>query len=903
MSNLRAFLIALAIILFISLTSIVTIYTDFLWFNDVGYENVFTKTVVTKILTGLVFGGFFWIFVTVNIVVARRLAPKLYYLTPKLSFRAVIQQIKPYVDKYFTVIFLFASLTLAFIIGVAMSTQWELWLKYFNQVSAGVKDPIFKLDISFYLFSLPALESLIAYFFTVILLTAIISIAIHFLDGAIVPDGGNDMFAPHVKAHLSWLAALLALDLAGYWTLKIYNLLYSPTGNIVFGASYTDVNATMPALRILIVISIIAAVLFLVNIYFRGLRLPLIAIGMIGVTWIFAANVYPAFVQSYSVAPNELSREKPYIKNNIAFTRKAYNLDKISEHKFPALNNLEISGLAANQGTLENVRLWDWQPLKKTYSQIQEIRLYYMFNDVDLDRYTIDDNYRQVTLSARELSTEKLPETAKTWINEHLVFTHGYGAVMSPVNEVSPEGLPKLFIKNIPPVSSTDIKITQPAIYYGEKTDNYIITNSNTREFDYPKGDKNQYTTYDGSGGIKATSLAKAAFTLRFSSLKLLFSDEVTPKSRIHFRRNIMDRVERIAPFLRYDGDPYLVIDDGKLYWFIDAFTLSSRYPYSNPFNGRDNYIRNSVKVVIDAYNGTTDFYVVDKDDPVIATYDKIFPSLFKPFDEMPESFREHIRYPETLFTIQANMYTVFHMKDTQVFYNKEDMWSLPEMVGDTGKSQIEPYYVIMKLPGEDTEEFLLLQPFTPKNKNNMIAWMAARNDIPDYGEIRIYNFPKDKLVFGPTQIEARIDQNPEISRQLSLWNQRGSKVVRGNLLVIPIEESIIYVQPLYLQSEKSELPELKRVLVGYGNKVAMEETLEEALAKIFVAPARTAPSEDDEEDGEEESRDKSVDELIEEAADHFNKAQAASENGDWAEYGKEINKLEDILKKLQSGG
>ncbi len=903
MSNLRAFLIALAIILFISLTSIVTIYTDFLWFNDVGYENVFTKTVVTKILTGLVFGGFFWIFVTVNIVVARRLAPKLYYLTPKLSFRAVIQQIKPYVDKYFTVIFLFASLTLAFIIGVAMSTQWELWLKYFNQVSAGVKDPIFKLDISFYFFSLPALESLIAYFFTVILLTAIISIAIHFLDGAIVPDGGNDMFAPHVKAHLSWLAALLALDLAGYWTLKIYNLLYSPTGNIVFGASYTDVNATMPALRILIVISIIAAVLFLVNIYFRGLRLPLIAIGMIGVTWIFAANVYPAFVQSYSVAPNELSREKPYIKNNIAFTRKAYNLDKISEHKFPALNNLEISGLAANQGTLENVRLWDWQPLKKTYSQIQEIRLYYMFNDVDLDRYTIDDNYRQVTLSARELSTEKLPETAKTWINEHLVFTHGYGAVMSPVNEVSPEGLPKLFIKNIPPVSSTDIKITQPAIYYGEKTDNYIITNSNTREFDYPKGDKNQYTTYDGSGGIKATSLAKAAFTLRFSSLKLLFSDEVTPKSRIHFRRNIMDRVERIAPFLRYDGDPYLVIDDGKLYWFIDAFTLSSRYPYSNPFNGRDNYIRNSVKVVIDAYNGTTDFYVVDKDDPVIATYDKIFPSLFKPFDDMPESFREHIRYPETLFTIQANMYTVFHMKDTQVFYNKEDMWSLPEMVGDTGKSQIEPYYVIMKLPGEDTEEFLLLQPFTPKNKNNMIAWMAARNDAPNYGEIRIYNFPKDKLVFGPTQIEARIDQNPEISRQLSLWNQRGSKVVRGNLLVIPIEESIIYVQPLYLQSEKSELPELKRVLVGYGNKVAMEETLEEALAKIFVAPARTAPSEDDEEDGEEESRDKSVDELIEEAADHFNKAQEASENGDWAEYGREINQLEDSLKELQSGG
>ncbi len=562
MSNFRTFLIALVIVLFISLTSIVTIYTDFLWFNDVGYESVFTKTVLTKIVTGVVFGGFFWIFLTVNIIVARRLAPKIYYLAPKLSFRAVIQQVKPYVDKYFAAIFILTSVVLAFIIGAAMSSQWELWLRYFNQVSAGISDPIFKQDISFYLFSLPALESLIAYFFTVIVLTTIISVAIHFLDGAIIPDGGSDMFAPHVKAHLSWLAALLILNLAGYWTLKIYNLLYSPTGNVVFGASYTDVNATMPALRILIVISIIAAILFLINIYFRGWRLPLIAVGLVGATWLLAVNIYPAVVQAYRVAPNELSREKPYIKNNISFTRKAYNLDEISEHKFPALANLDVADLAANQDTLGNVRLWDWQPLKRTYSQIQEIRLYYEFADVDLDRYTIDDNYRQVTLSARELSTEKLPETAKTWINEHLVFTHGYGAVMSPVNEVSPEGLPKLFIKNIPPVSSTNIKITQPAIYYGEKTDDYIITNTKTREFDFPKGDKNEYTTYEGTGGIKATGLAKAAFTLRFSSLKLLFSDEVNSKSRILFRRNIMDRVERISPFLQYDSYPYLVFVD-----------------------------------------------------------------------------------------------------------------------------------------------------------------------------------------------------------------------------------------------------------------------------------------------------------------------------------------------------
>lgn len=899
MTRFRLILIAFIVLILISFTSIVFFYTDWLWFGEVGFRSVFVKMIEAKAITGLVFGTSFWIFLTANVLVARRLAPKLYYLTPRVSLQSIIQQVKPYVDRFFAPIFWGGSLLIALLTGLGMSGEWDTWLRYLNQANSPVRDPIFHRSISFYFFSLPAMESLQTFILFTVIITALITTAIHFFDGGIVPGLGKQTFAPHVKAHLSWLAALFMFDLAALWSLDIYNLLYSPTGHVVFGASYTDVNATMPALQFMVVISVISALIFLANIFIRGWRLPIAALSLAVAAWLLAVNIYPALVQSYSVSPNEIVREKPYIKLNIANTRSAYNLNKITEKPFPALNNLNIDKLAANQATIDNVRLWDWRPLQRTYSQIQEIRLYYTFKDVDLDRYIIDDHYRQVTISARELSIDQLPATAKTWINEHLVFTHGYGAVMSPVNEVSAEGLPKLLIKNIPPVSTTNVKLTKPQIYFGEDTGNYVITNTKTAEFDYPKGQKNQYTTYTGSGGVPVSSLlTKAAFSYRFSSLQLLLSDAITNRSRVLFNRNVIDRVQAIAPFLQYDSDPYLVIIKGKLYWIIDAYTTSDRYPYSKPYDGGNNYIRNSVKVVVDAYNGATKFYLIDPNDPVAATYRTIFPDLFTSFTKLPADFRKHLRYPETLFNIQANMYTAFHMRDPQVFYNKEDMWDIPQELSDSsGRQTMQPYYAIMKLPGETKEEFLLLLPFTPTNKANMIALMAARNDFPHYGELSVFDFPKDRLIFGPSQIESRIQQEPSISQQLTLWNQSGSRVIYGNLLVIPIEQSIIYVEPLYLQSEQSDLPELKRVIVSYNDQIAMEPTLEDALFKIFTgAPA--APAAGNQPSGKAVSP--TVTDLISQANNHFSKAQDAAKNGDWSTYGDELKKLGDVLDQLR---
>lgn len=897
MTKFRAIILALIILFLFSITSIVFFYTDLLWFSSLGFRSIFTKIILAKLITGLAFGVFSWIFLFANILLARRLAPKLYYLTPNLSLQSLIQQVKPYLDRFFTPILIVGSLVLSFLIGLGMSNQWDAWLRLFNQELSPVKDPLFNHSISFYFFTLPALESLQNYFFFIIFITILVAITIHVLDGSIVPGLGRQTFAPHVKAHLSWLAGLLMLDLAFMWYLRIYNLLYAPTGNIVYGASYTDVKAVMPALKILVAVGIIAALILVINIALKGWRLPILALSLTGAVWLLALNIYPALIQAYKVTPNEIAREKPYIKLNISGTRAAYNLNKIKAKPFPALTNLDLNMIAANKATLDNIRLWDWRPLKRTYSQIQEIRLYYLFKDVDLDRYRIDNKSRQVALSGRELSINKLPSTAKTWINEHLVFTHGYGAVMSPVNKVTPDGLPNLLIKNIPPISSSNIKLKRPEIYYGEETGNYVITKTNTDEFNYPKGEKNQYTTYKGSGGIRLKStLTKALFSYRFSSLKMFLSDSITNKSRILFNRDIVERAKTIAPFLRYDTDPYLVISKGKLYWILDAYTVSDRYPYSTPFSGRTNYLRNSVKIVIDAYNGSINYYLIDPNDIIAATYSRMFPQLFTEFNKMPPDLKAHLRYPENLFSIQAEMYKTFHMEDPQVFYNKEDMWAIPDEITNNGREAMKPYYVIMKIPGEQEEEFLLMLPFTPTGKSNMIAWLAARNDAPNYGQLRVFEFPKDRLVYGPSQIEARIDQDPKISQQLSLWNQRGSRVIRGNLLVIPIEQSILYVEPIYLQSEQSDLPELKRVIVGYNNKIIMEPTLAAALAKIFTG-APPPPSGKQPADGEKQPTQKN---LIDQADEHFNKAGQAAQSGDWKTYGEELKKLGEALNKLK---
>jgi uncharacterized membrane protein (UPF0182 family) len=608
-------------------------------------------------------------------------------------------------------------------------------------------------------------------------------------------------------------------------------------------------------------------------------------------------GVYPAIVQNLQVKPSEISLEAPYITYGIKFTRMAYGLDKVEEKEFAAEQVLSLSDVRKNIKTIDNIRLWDTRPIIKTYRQLQGIRLYYDFSDVDVDRYQINGAYKQVMLSPREMRVDKLPEKARTWVNQHLIFTHGYGACLSPVSKQTPEGLPDLIVKDIPPTTATTLKIDRPEIYYGEETDNYVIVNTTEKEFDYPKGDKNVYVSYQGKGGVRINSLLRRlAFTIKYSDLKILLTDYITSDSRIMFDRSIQNRVRKIAPFLSYDRDPYLVISSGKLYWIQDAYTISDLYPYSDPSGrgyNRFNYIRNSVKVVIDAYNGDISYYIVDEKDPIAKTYQKIYPALFKPLAEMPEDLKKHQRYPYDLFMIQAQKYSAFHMQNPQVFYNQEDLWNVPKEVYAGAEQAMDAYYIIMKVPGEKKEEFLLMLPFTPNDKDNMIAWLAARSDMPNYGKLLVYKFPKDKLIYGPMQIEARIDQQTEISQQFTLWGQVGSRVIRGNLLAIPIEESIIYVEPIYLEAATGELPELKRVIVAYGKNVAMAETLDSALSSVFAGRIVTAKPK------VEAPRYFSPKELAKKALELYNKAQAKLKQGDFGSFGERLRELRKVLQDL----
>ncbi|MBU2595225.1 UPF0182 family protein, partial [Patescibacteria group bacterium] len=613
---------------------------------------------------------------------------------------------------------------------------------------------------------------------------------------------------------------------------------------------------------------------------------------------------YPTILQKFVVLPNELAKETPYIKYNIEATQKAFALDKIVERDLAGETVLTMADINNNRSTIKNVRLWDREPLLDTFGQLQEIRTYYDFISVDNDRYHLNGDYRQVLLSPRELNSASLPQ--RTFINERLTFTHGFGLTLSPVNEVTPEGLPVLLVKDLPPSSSEkSLSVGRPEIYYGELANDWVVVNTKTKEFDYPSGEENVFADYKGNGGVRIESLFhKALFALRFGSLKILLSNDITKDSRIMYYRNIEERVRRALPFLRLDGDPYLVVTKkGELKWIQDAYTTSDRYPYAESIEdtlgslpgSRLNYMRNSVKVVLDAYDGKMTFYIADKEDPIVQTYAKIFKDSFVPLDEMDEDLKAHIRYPEDLFAYQTKLYMVYHMDEAQIFYNKEDQWQIPVI---TGEKQIDPMmrHMIMKLPGEKQEEYILMIPFTPRGKDNLSAWMVARNDKEFYGQIVAYRFPKQKLIFGPTQITNRINQDAEISRQISLWDQRGSEVVRGNLLVIPIKESLIYVQPIYLRAEGGKIPELKRVIVAYENRIAMEETLDLALAAVF---------------GGQVSSDKKTDEVaptepaigqdvIQQAGDHLNRALEAQRRGDWALYGEEIRKLGDLLKSAE---
>lgn len=884
-------LLLIGLVVFAVGSQTVPLYSDWLWFQEVQLSKVFLTILTTQLTLAGVFGLAFAFMLYINLYLASRLTATDVLLEVEDRFGLPSRLV---IEPYFRRLLIPGVLGLGVLSAFRASGAWETYLRFVNASPFGVADPIFQEDVSFYVFQLPFYSFLYSWFITSVVLTLFLTATTYLLFRGIQVTTRGPIIARLARTHLLILGALLFAAKALGYRLDTYRLLHAPTG-VVFGAGYSDIHATLPALTFLTALAIFVALLCLAQIFYRGWRLVLIGGGLLIVGSIVGLGLYPGFIQRFRVIPNEIVAESPYIAHNIHFTRQAYGLDRIDEREFPAEETLNREALRRNDQTVKNIRLWDHRPLLTTYSQTQEIRTYYKFVDVDNDRYQIDGEYRQVMLSARELSHQHLP--SRSWINEHLIFTHGYGVVLGPVNRITPEGLPEYLIKDIPPVSTGPINITRPEIYYGEVANDYVIVGTQAQELDYPSGDKNVYSTYTGQGGVPLSSFGrKLLFASRFGTLKILLSQDLTSDSRIMYHRQISERVKKAAPFLTFDRDAYLVIgQDGRLFWIIDGYTVSDMYPYSEPIRGMGNYIRNSVKAVVDAYNGSVSFYLADPTDPLIRAYDQAFPGLLLPLESMPADLKAHLRYPQGMFSVQARLFSTYHMQDPQVFYNKEDLWSIP--------AGVEPYYTIMRIPGEAKEEFVLLLPFTPNKRDNMIAWLAARSDPPHYGKLTAFNFPKAKLVFGPQQISARIDQDAFISQQIALWSQAGSTVIRGNLLAIPIDQSLLYVQPLYLAAEKGSLPELKRIITAYGNQIAMEENLDTALARLFGGAARepvsaripSAPG------GAPAELDFSFKALAGRAYDHYTRAQELLRQGNFAGYGEEVKRLESALKELRA--
>jgi len=937
--NKKLLAIGFGLVAVLLLWSGVSIYPEWLWFENLGFSPVFWTMLLSKFGFGFIIWLFLILIISLNLYVAKRLQPG---GGSGLGFKAADDYVAQLglSGRALNSLLIAAILIASFYIASKGADQWNLLLRYLNQQPFGSTDPIFNRDIGFYLFSLPfylfVRDGLVVLFVA----AGLVAMGWYLKNGALQIEGEFSQLegaapafpkfkvASNVKKHLIFLAGIIVLLLAWSYHLKIYGLLYSTQGP-AFGASYTDVHIKILAYRVVMIVSLgFAAVAFLSAFKFRFKLLWLSAAIWLGAVLVFA-SLLPILMQKFVVKPNELAKESPYIAYNIDYTRKAYNLNRIKEVNFTINNQLSAEDIKRHDATIQNIRIWDERPLLQTYRQIQTIRLYYDFNNVDVDRYLINGQYRQVMLSAREMMIDQLPPQANTWVNRRLIYTHGYGLAASPVNEVTGEGLPRLFIKDLPPSFEPDLKIERPEIYYGEKTAAYVLVKTKTEEFDYPKGEKNVYTIYQGRGGVPIKSFfRRLLFAIEYLDPQILFTTYLSPESRIMYNRRIARRVGLIAPFLDYDSDPYLVVSAGKLYWIQDAYTTSDMYPYSRRSYGRLknkelNYIRNSVKVTVDAYNGDVVFYIIDEKDPIVKTYASIFPDLFKPFKEMPADLKKHIRYPKDLFKIQVDTYTKYHMEDVQVFYNQEDLWQIPDELYGDSRQEMEPYYIILKLPEEEKEEFLMMTPFTPSKKDNMIGWLAARSDLPNYGNLLVYKLPKEKLVYGPMQIEARVDQQTEISRELSLWGQRGSRVIRGNLLAIPLSDSFIYVEPVYLEAkqEQSEspppgpsqkggrrastqkdtsraaaLPELKRVIVVFGNRLIMEENLDKALSRLLggqMFPQQLAsPS---------IAQTQDISNLGVVALEHYNKARDYLRQGNWAEYGRELENLEKVLKEISS--
>jgi uncharacterized protein len=883
------------LVLFILVSGSLGFYTDWLWFRSLGYTSVFVRLINYKFFLGIGFGILSALLFYLNGLLVFRLAHTPFPLNPQ----SIPINIPAWVEGRLRSLLIPATILIGLFMGLSAAGQWESFQLFQAAFPMGVVDPVFGQDNSFYLFRLPFLQFLIGWFgglWTVLLISALVIVLFRF-QFQLAQRGIT--LKPWVKRYLFAAFGILFIYMACYFYLSRYDLLFSSRG-VVFGPGYVDQNYLLPALKLMIPCSLLLGLLFLFQAFQANKgRWIYGALGLYIVIYFLGIHLVPGFIQKFIVTPNEIQKETPFLSRYIQGTLQGYGLNQVEERPLTAETALTPAVMNTNSLTVKNIRLWDHHPLLETFSQLQEIRTYYKFLSVDNDRYQINNEYRQVLLSPRELSYNDLP--SKGWINEHLIYTHGYGLTLGVVNQATQEGLPDLIIKDIPPTSTSNLKVAQPEIYFGEVENDYIIVNTLQKEFNYPSGEQNVFASYKGQGGIPmGGGLMKALWSLRFSSLKILLSSDITPQSRILFDRSIRNRVQKLVPFLKVDTDPYLVLSGGRLFWIVDAYTTSSTYPYSRPIKKGGNYIRNSVTAVVDAYEGSVNLYIKDEKDPLIRAYDRIFPGLLKPLTAMDPDLKAHLRYPHFLFDLQARIYATYHMMNPQTFYNKEDLWEIPANL-QSAKKDMEPYYTIMRLPGEKKEEFLLMIPFTPQKKDNLAAWMSVKCDFPDYGKFVVYRFPKQRLVYGPKQIESRINQDPDISRQLSLWDQRGSKVTLGTLLVIPIEGSLIYVQPLYIKAESGQIPELKRVIVAYENRIAMEETLEKSLNRIFGQETRKAKEESTpalQPTGTGQPQQS----LGASAWEYYQKARNALKQENWAAYGQAMKDLEGVLKQMKEG-
>ncbi len=912
--------------------TIMNFVVDLAWFREVGYTDTFLKMVFSKLTVGIPIFIFFYIFLTLYLKIIK----KKYYdkmgIIPDPDSDKRSGRIKNIAVAVVSVLFAFS------ISGIF----WMDILKFMNSTAFGVKDPLFDRDISFYVFKLPLINNLFALALNALISLMIITVVYFAVlisqdpppkeEHNIHDDNIRDMY-PEMRNRESvnklvelGLSIVITIGVVFFMVLALrnvlstYELLYSSRGAI-FGAGYTDVKVALWVYRIKAVVSLLIAGALLFGRKKGDMKkLALGGVSVLVIVTLIGTGAEMA-VQNFIVSPDELSKERPYIQNTIKYTNLAYGLDDVEIRDFPVDQNLTVDDIINNKETITNISLNDYRPTKEAFNQLQGLRGYYSFNDVDIDRYVIDGKLTQVFLSIREIDKDKLEANARTWINTKLKYTHGYGATVAPVNQLNPSGQPNMILKNVPVSTNVEaLTLTKPQVYFGELTNDYVIVNTNEMEFDYPKGDSNEMTKYEGAGGIELNLFNRSLFATRERDLKILISGGINSDSKILINRNIKTRVQKVAPFIRFDEDPYAVIADGRIHYIIDGYTATNFYPYSEPFSDKSNtnYIRNSVKAVVDSYDGTIDFYISDETDPIIETYSKIFPDLFKEMSEMPEFVRSHIRYPQFLFDIQAQMYATYHMNNPDVFYNREDKWDIPIETYQGETVPMESLYFTFKLPKEEKAEFVLSIPYTPKQKQNMTAFLVGRNDGEFYGDLVLYSFPKDKSIIGPQQMEARFSNNDVISKDLSLWDSRGSQVLRGHILTIPIESSILYVEPLYIRADsESAIPEVKRIIVGYNDKVVMEETLDKALEKIFGKPEDSqevlaGSVVDDEGNPVEIPGDSGAalpgdqtgisapSDTIAYANQLYEEAQEALRNGSLSEYEAKINELGEVLKQLK---